>query len=94
MLTNAHERTETLEAMLQAIDALPRLSTEDLKGRAIVIHSGGDNYSDVPKKLGGGGSSPARHDARRCKVRAPKPADGCGGGSPAAIAAAASAPVM
>ena len=34
----------------------PRLKTSDLVGRAIIIHSGGDNYSDVPKKLGGGGS--------------------------------------
>jgi Cu-Zn family superoxide dismutase len=34
----------------------PRLKTSDLVGRAVVIHSGGDNYSDVPKKLGGGGS--------------------------------------
>ena len=34
----------------------PRLKTADLTGRAIVIHSGGDNYSDAPKKLGGGGS--------------------------------------
>lgn len=34
----------------------PRLTTEDLVGRAIIIHSGGDNYSDVPKKLGGGGA--------------------------------------
>jgi Cu-Zn family superoxide dismutase len=34
----------------------PRLKTTDLVGRAVVIHSGGDNYSDVPKKLGGGGS--------------------------------------
>ncbi|MDJ0893914.1 MAG: superoxide dismutase [Cu-Zn] SodC [Alphaproteobacteria bacterium] len=34
----------------------PRLKTSDLKGRAIVIHAGGDNYSDVPKKLGGGGA--------------------------------------
>ena len=34
----------------------PRLTTADLIGRAIVIHSGGDNYSDLPSKLGGGGS--------------------------------------
>ena len=34
----------------------PRLKTTDLVGRAIIIHSGGDNYSDVPKKLGGGGA--------------------------------------
>ena len=34
----------------------PRLKTADLTGRSIVIHSAGDNYSDEPKKLGGGGS--------------------------------------
>ena len=35
----------------------PRLSTDDLKGRAIVIHGGGDTYSDTPPKpLGGGGA--------------------------------------
>ena len=33
-----------------------RLKTSDLTGRAIVIHAGGDNYSDNPKKLGGGGA--------------------------------------
>ncbi len=34
----------------------PRLTTGDLTGRSIIVHSGGDNYSDVPKPLGGGGS--------------------------------------
>ncbi len=34
----------------------PRLTTGDLTDRAIVIHAGGDNYSDNPKKLGGGGA--------------------------------------
>jgi Cu-Zn family superoxide dismutase len=34
----------------------PRLKTTDLAGRAIIIHAGGDNYSDNPKKLGGGGT--------------------------------------
>jgi len=34
----------------------PRLGTADLLGRAIVIHAGGDNYSDSPAKLGGGGA--------------------------------------
>ena len=34
----------------------PRLKTTDLAGRAIIIHAGGDNYSDNPKKLGGGGA--------------------------------------
>ncbi|HHT0592081.1 TPA: superoxide dismutase family protein [Legionella anisa] len=32
----------------------PRLKTKDIKGRAIMIHAGGDNYSDNPT-LGGGG---------------------------------------
>jgi Cu-Zn family superoxide dismutase len=33
----------------------PRLKTDDLKGRALMVHNGGDNYSDQPKELGGGG---------------------------------------
>lgn len=33
----------------------PRLKESDLKGHAIIIHMHGDNYSDIPKKLGGGG---------------------------------------
>ena len=33
----------------------PRLKVKDLKGHALVIHSGGDNYQDIPK-LGGGGA--------------------------------------
>ena len=32
-----------------------RLSVNEVRGRAIVIHEGGDNYSDQPKPLGGGG---------------------------------------
>jgi Cu-Zn family superoxide dismutase len=34
----------------------PRLKLSDLKGRSLMIHVGGDNYSDNPKKLGGGGA--------------------------------------
>lgn len=34
----------------------PRLKTSDLKGRSIVIHAGGDTYSDSPAPLGGGGA--------------------------------------
>lgn len=34
----------------------PRLIESDLYGRAIMIHEHGDNYSDFPKKLGGGGA--------------------------------------
>jgi len=33
----------------------PRLKLEDLHGRALVIHAGGDNYADAPALLGGGG---------------------------------------
>lgn len=34
----------------------PRLSLKEVRGRAIMIHEGGDNYSDQPKPLGGGGA--------------------------------------
>ena len=34
----------------------PRLTLKELKGHAIMIHAGGDNYSDMPKALGGGGT--------------------------------------
>lgn len=33
----------------------PRLSLDDMDGRSLMIHAGGDNYSDEPH-LGGGGS--------------------------------------
>ncbi|MBM3601396.1 MAG: superoxide dismutase family protein [Alphaproteobacteria bacterium] len=34
----------------------PNLTVSQVKGRAIVIHAGGDNYSDQPAALGGGGA--------------------------------------
>jgi len=34
----------------------PRLKVSDLRGRSLVIHAGGDNYSDQPAPLGGGGA--------------------------------------
>jgi superoxide dismutase, Cu-Zn family len=34
----------------------PRLKVADLKGHSVMIHAGGDNYSDQPEKLGGGGA--------------------------------------
>jgi Cu-Zn family superoxide dismutase len=34
----------------------PRLKLDEVKGHALIIHAGGDNYSDQPKKLGGGGA--------------------------------------
>lgn len=34
----------------------PRLTIKLVAGHSLIIHSGGDNYSDSPEKLGGGGS--------------------------------------
>ena len=34
----------------------PNLAVKDLKGRSVIIHAGGDNYSDQPAPLGGGGA--------------------------------------
>lgn len=34
----------------------PHLKLADVKGRALMIHAGGDNYSDKPEPLGGGGA--------------------------------------
>lgn len=34
----------------------PALSLAKIKGRALMIHAGADNYADQPEKLGGGGA--------------------------------------
>lgn len=34
----------------------PRVKLADVKGRALMVHFGGDNHSDHPAKLGGGGA--------------------------------------
>jgi Cu-Zn family superoxide dismutase len=34
----------------------PRIKASDLKGHALIIHAKGDNYSDIPDALGGGGA--------------------------------------
>lgn len=34
----------------------PHLKVAELKGRSIMIHENGDNFSDQPKPLGGGGA--------------------------------------
>jgi Cu-Zn family superoxide dismutase len=34
----------------------PRLKADEFKGHALMIHVGGDNHSDHPDKLGGGGA--------------------------------------
>ena len=42
--------------MAAAVIVAPRLSVADIRGRALVIHEGGDNFSDSPAPLGGGGA--------------------------------------
>lgn len=34
----------------------PRLKMSDIKGKSIMVHAGGDNHSDHPAPLGGGGA--------------------------------------
>lgn len=34
----------------------PRLTMADMEGRSLMVHAHGDNYSDDPKPLGGGGA--------------------------------------
>lgn len=34
----------------------PRLKLSDLRGRALMLHAGGDNHSDHPAAVGGGGA--------------------------------------
>lgn len=34
----------------------PRLKLDDIRGRALMVHAGGDNHSDHPAALGGGGA--------------------------------------
>lgn len=38
------------------VELAPRLNVADFVGHALVIHQGGDNYSDEPEPLGGGGA--------------------------------------
>ncbi len=38
------------------VSVAARLKTSDLAGRSIMIHAGGDNHSDQPARLGGGGA--------------------------------------
>lgn len=35
---------------------IPNLTVNEIKNRSIMIHAGGDNYSDTPIALGGGGA--------------------------------------
>ena len=45
-------------AMNQVLWA-PRLTLAEVRGRALMIHAGGDNYRDNPQPLGGGGGRAA-----------------------------------
>lgn len=44
-----HKGTVTLPVVA------PRLKVKQVYGHSLMLHSGGDNYSDHPQKLGGGG---------------------------------------
>jgi Cu-Zn family superoxide dismutase len=46
--------TATDKGISQTVTA-PRLKVADVRGRALVIHEGGDNYSDQPENGGGRG---------------------------------------
>lgn len=48
-------RLESEAGRVTAAVVAPRLTMDDVFGRALVIHEGGDNYSDVPLPNGGGG---------------------------------------
>jgi superoxide dismutase, Cu-Zn family len=43
------------DAATEALTA-SHLTVAEIRGRSIMIHAGGDNYSDTPKPLGGGGA--------------------------------------
>jgi Cu-Zn family superoxide dismutase len=34
----------------------PHLTVAEIRGRSVMIHAGGDNYTDAPRPLGGGGA--------------------------------------
>ena len=48
--------TVDAKGMATATVIAPHLKLADLAGRSLMIHAGGDNYSDQPEKLGGGGA--------------------------------------
>ncbi len=45
-----------LETSVKRVKVVPRLKLADIRGKALMIHGGGDNYADEPKPLGGGGA--------------------------------------
>jgi Cu-Zn family superoxide dismutase len=60
---HAHGHMGDLPALEVAADGTastpvvaPRLTVANIRGRSLMIHAGGDNYSDDPSPLGGGGA--------------------------------------
>jgi Cu-Zn family superoxide dismutase len=49
------EDSAAADGSVALVQVAPRLTVADIKGRALMIHEGGDNYRDEPKPLGGGG---------------------------------------
>ena len=51
---------ETLKVGPDGVSAVPlasnRLKLKDVLGRSLMVHAGGDNFSDAPLALGGGGA--------------------------------------
>ncbi|MBI5102933.1 MAG: superoxide dismutase family protein [Nitrospirae bacterium] len=47
--------TAGAEGTVSTAVVAPRLKMADVRGRSLMIHAGGDNYSDQPAPLGGGG---------------------------------------
>ena len=48
--------TVAADGTAKAAVTAPRIKLSELKGRALMIHEGGDNFSDQPKPNGGGGT--------------------------------------
>ncbi len=44
------------EGKADRVERVKGLTAKEIKGHALVIHAGGDNYSDQPQPLGGGGA--------------------------------------
>ena len=47
----------------------PRLKLDDIRGRSLVIHEGGDNYTDTPENGGGRGRVRVRREPDQVRVQ-------------------------
>jgi Cu-Zn family superoxide dismutase len=71
------------------------LKLDDVKGKSLMIHEGGDNYADAPKPLGGGGARVACGvigPVAAAPAAAAAPAEKKPAAAPAAAPAAPAAP--